>query len=101
MEITDAWFDGPVPVPNPLHPVGAVIDPVARTVQVRRPDPEHPDRVFGLLLTLRAGDAVYDDGTVEIGPNSTMASVSGHDPRVEGLDTRPERAPALRDLWRD
>jgi len=32
MEITAAWFDGDVP--NPLHPVGWLIDPVRREVTV-------------------------------------------------------------------
>jgi len=53
MRITDEWFDGEVP--NPLHPIGALIDPMTRTVTVEW---------LGQRVTLGVGDSLDHDGTV-------------------------------------
>jgi len=71
MEITDQWFDGDMP--NPLHPIGALIDPRTRTVQVER---------LGVRVTLGVGDIVDDHGIV-----------------VHRARTGPE--PKTMEVWRD
>lgn len=76
MRITDEWFDGDMP--NPLHPIGWLIDPVRREVTV----PVYIDgRVSAVLsdVVLRVGDELGALGDV----------------------TRAEEEPSVMEAWRD
>lgn len=76
MRITDAWFDGDHP--NPLHPVGWLIDSVRREVIVPvRVNGRPSDRPRNVVL--RVGDTWEDLGDV----------------------TRREPEPTLQEIWGD
>lgn len=55
MMVTNAWFDEPQP--NPLHPIGWIVDPVRRLVEVPVTDGHGP-------LVLAVGDELDRDGMV-------------------------------------
>lgn len=60
MRITDQWFDGDMP--NPLHPIGWLIDPRTRTVSV----PVYSEGRLTALIheVLEVGDEIDADGNV-------------------------------------
>jgi hypothetical protein len=49
VQITDEWFDGDHP--NPLHPVGVIIDPLVRAVVIKTLEGEMVGNVGDWLIT--------------------------------------------------
>ncbi len=82
--ITAEWFDGEVP--NPLHPIGWLIDPVRRVVHVPVTD--------GYPLFLNVGDSIGDDGSIY-----RMGVTRPQGRRAILAEAEPE--PTLKEIWRD